>query len=131
MSAADEASVLDFFSCWETNEVDRMMTFFTPDAEYIDVPLPHREPGTEAIRAHIAGTLDGLTLKIETLHIGSTADGVILTERIDYIGVKGSDAPDVALPVMGVMEMQGGRIAVWRDYFDVGFLEAGLGISLR
>ncbi|MCQ4152403.1 nuclear transport factor 2 family protein [Rhodococcus qingshengii] len=124
----DEKSVLEFFDCWDAVDIDRMMSFFTPDAVYIDVPLPQRDSGVEAIRAHISATLEALSLRIETVNI-SSRDNVVLTERMDYISSRGSDGPSVELPLMGVMEMKNGKIAVWRDYFDLSTLEKGLGVS--
>lgn len=127
---ADEQSVLEFFSCWGIVDIDRLMTFFAPDAVYIDVPLPHRDPGVDAIRTHISGTLETLSLRIDTINLASR-EGVVLSERMDYIKLLGSDSPEVELPVTGVMEMREGKIAVWRDYFDLGTLEAGLGLTLK
>jgi hypothetical protein len=72
--------------------------------------------------------LEALSLRIETVNI-SSRDNVVLTERMDYIASRGSDGPSVELPLMGVMEMKDGKIAVWRDYFDLSTLEKGLGIS--
>ena len=45
------------------------------------------------------------------------ADGdVVLTERVDYFVM-----PDktIELPVMGAFEVRDGKIAHWRDYFDL------------
>ena len=46
------------------------------------------------------------------------ADGdTVLTERVDVITANGITAP---VPVMGTFEVRDGRIAAWRDYFDMG-----------
>ena len=45
------------------------------------------------------------------------ADGdVVLTERVDVF-----DTGDktISLPVMGTFELRDGKIAAWRDYFDL------------
>jgi limonene-1,2-epoxide hydrolase len=41
---------------------------------------------------------------------------VVLTERVDVFKL-----PDksIALPVMGAFEVTDGKIAAWRDYFDM------------
>ena len=50
----------------------------------------------------------------EMTHIAAAGD-VVLTERVDrFIGAK-----NVELPVMGTFEIKDGKIAVWRDYFDL------------
>jgi limonene-1,2-epoxide hydrolase len=41
---------------------------------------------------------------------------VVLTERVDrFIGAEKT----VELPVMGAFEIEDGKIAAWRDYFDM------------
>jgi limonene-1,2-epoxide hydrolase len=47
----------------------------------------------------------------------------VVAERMDrtVVGEK-----TVALPCCGVFELQGGRIKVWRDYFDMGTYLAAL-----
>ncbi len=41
----------------------------------------------------------------------------VLTERIDRI-IDRNGAEVMTVPVMGVFEIEDGKIAVWRDYFD-------------
>lgn len=49
------------------------------------------------------------------------ADGNrVLTERLDrFVRTDGSEV--AAAKVMGIFEVDGGRIVAWRDYFDVNF----------
>jgi len=56
---------------------------------------------------------------------------VIFTERVDYLGLNGSDQPEVPLPVTGVMEMRDGKLAAWREYLDLRTAEDGLGITIK
>ena len=45
------------------------------------------------------------------------ADGnTVFAERVDRIDAGGRH---VDLPVVGVFELQDGKIAAWRDYFDL------------
>lgn len=55
-------------------------------------------------------------MRIEVLALAETGDKV-LTERIDYILDAAGDAV-MTVPVMGIFEVEDGRIAAWRDYFD-------------
>ena len=51
----------------------------------------------------------------EIKRIAANGD-TVLTERIDrFLGAK-----TVELPVMGAFEIRDGKIAAWRDYFDLG-----------
>ncbi|HEV8574090.1 MAG TPA: limonene-1,2-epoxide hydrolase family protein, partial [Dehalococcoidia bacterium] len=43
-------------------------------------------------------------------------DGSVLTERLDKFALGGKK---IELPVMGVFELTDGKIAAWRDYFDM------------
>jgi limonene-1,2-epoxide hydrolase len=38
-----------------------------------------------------------------------------------------TDGGELALPVMGVFEVRDGRIAAWRDYFDLATVTAAFG----
>ena len=41
---------------------------------------------------------------------------VVLTERVDVFRLPNTT---IELPVMGTFEVQDGKIAAWRDYFDL------------
>ena len=53
--------------------------------------------------------------KFDILHTTS-AGNVVMNERVDsfVMGPK-----KISLPVAGVFEIQNGKIASWRDYFDL------------
>ena len=54
-------------------------------------------------------------VQFEIKHIAAARD-VVLTERVDTFRM---GERTVTLPVMGVFEVRGGKIAAWRDYFDL------------
>ncbi|MDO8378013.1 limonene-1,2-epoxide hydrolase family protein, partial [Phenylobacterium sp.] len=58
----------------------------------------------------------------EVLNLVSSGD-VVIAERVDRTVVAGKP---VDLPCCGVFEMRDGKIAVWRDYFDMGTYVAAL-----
>jgi limonene-1,2-epoxide hydrolase len=125
----DERAVLRFCDLWAKQDVDAMLACFTPDAHYIDMPLPPRR-GADEIRAYIEGIFTAFTCEIETLHIAS-AGNIVFTERVDHLTRTDGAKPSVPLPVTGVMEMKDGRIWRWRDYLDLGTAEQGLGLTIR
>ena len=43
----------------------------------------------------------------------------VYTERVDVVGVNGHDA---YLPLLGIFEVEHGKIAHWRDYSDMGMV---------
>ncbi|HSV07975.1 MAG TPA: limonene-1,2-epoxide hydrolase family protein, partial [Candidatus Binatus sp.] len=54
-------------------------------------------------------------LEAELLHV-ATLSNVVFTERVDRMTMAGKR---VVLPCAGVMEIRDGKIAAWRDYFDL------------
>lgn len=110
------ATVKDFIAAWEAQDLDRVMGFFTPDAIYHNIPMPVLH-GVADIRKTIAGFIGmGDKLVFETHHIAEAPGGVVMTERTDKFLMNGQW---LALPVMGVFEIKDGKIAKWRDYFDM------------
>jgi limonene-1,2-epoxide hydrolase len=89
--------------------------YFTDDAVYHNIPIAPVS-GRDAIRATIEGFTAG-TERIEFRVRAIAADGpTVLTERVDVFVLPGGT---IELPVMGVFEIRDGRIAAWRDYFDL------------
>jgi len=55
--------------------------------------------------------------RIEFRVLNLVADGnVVMTERVDVFTLPNKA---VELPVMGIFEVRDGKIAKWRDYFDL------------
>lgn len=111
-----------FINCWCNKDVDGIMSYFTDDAVYINIPMDPPNVGVEAIRAFIEGFI-GMATEIDFV-IHNQIDngaGVIMNERTDRFLI--NDAW-VELPVMGVFEISNGKIAKWRDYFDMGQFNA-------
>ena len=54
---------------------------------------------------------------VDIIHV--VAEGpIVMTERVDYF--TRDDGTTISLPMVGVIEVHGGLIAAWRDYFDLG-----------
>lgn len=115
------AIVTEFCALWADPDLDRIASYFTDDAVYHNIPMPPAE-GREAIKEFIAGFMaafDGIDFQI---HRQLDQGDVVMNERTDVMRKKGGG--EVALPVMGVFEVRDGRIAVWRDYFDLATVTA-------
>jgi len=123
----DERTVLDFWDAWNTKCEDKIMSFFTKDAEYHNIPV---DPviGIDAISALVASFLAAFTsVNIVTLSIAAH-NGVVHTERTDNFKVVNGRV--VALPVAGTLYLTRGKIRLWRDYFDLATFEAQSGLKL-
>ena len=116
MSEANIELIKRFCAVWSASSVDvaKVLDFFTDDAIYHNMPIQAIQ-GKDAIKGMIEQFLAPFErCDWEVKHIA--ADGnTVLTERIDrFIGAK-----TVELPVMGTFEIRDGKIAAWRDYFDL------------
>jgi limonene-1,2-epoxide hydrolase len=112
--------VRSFCEAWGRRDVDEILSYFADDAVYHNMPL---DPaiGKEAIRALLGFFVPGSShIDFEILHLVADGD-VVLTERVDRFTLKGDDGGDrnIELPVMGTFEIADGKIAAWRDYFDM------------
>jgi limonene-1,2-epoxide hydrolase len=104
-----------FCAVWSNLNPDEIATFFTDDAVYHNIPM---DPitGRDAIKSFIAGFAGGAK-QIDFRVNNIVADGdVVLTERVDVFELPNGK---VELPVMGTFEVKDGKIAAWRDYFDM------------
>ncbi|HEY7134941.1 MAG TPA: SgcJ/EcaC family oxidoreductase [Acidimicrobiia bacterium] len=104
-----------FCAAWADLDLDALVGSFTDDAVYHNIPIAP-VTGRDAIRATIEGFTAG-TERIEFRLRAIAADGpTVFTERVDVFVLP---AATIELPVMGVFEVRDGRIAAWRDYFDL------------
>jgi len=105
-----------FIRAFNANDLERVMGFFTDDAVYHNIPVQPVQ-GTAAIRGVIQSFL-GMASQVDWVvhHLAETQDGVVLTERTDRFLIRGKW---LELPVMGAFALRDGRVAEWRDYFDM------------
>jgi limonene-1,2-epoxide hydrolase len=117
----NETIVREFIEAWSRLDPDELAGYFAEDGVYHNIPTGP-VAGRENVRNMIAGFIASWTeTRWEIVHLVSAGD-VVVAERIDR--TKAGDKA-VDLPCTGVFEMEGGRIKVWRDYFDLGtYLEA-------
>jgi limonene-1,2-epoxide hydrolase len=112
---SNEETIRKFCAAFARRDVEELCAFFTADAVYHNIPMAPAE-GIDAIR----GALDMFVpvspyVEFEIRNLAS--DGaVVFTERIDRMEFGGKA---VELPVVGVFEVDAGRIKAWRDYFDM------------
>ena len=117
MASEAEKIVNDFCKAFESKNLESIMGYFTDDAVYHNIPMKPVS-GKAAIRATIESFMpkspsDKITFKI--LYTSSNGN-VVFNERVDMFDQGGKH---IELPVAGVFEISGGKIAKWRDYFDM------------
>jgi limonene-1,2-epoxide hydrolase len=116
MPDTDSADVVDrFIAALVALDLDAALALVTDDIEYDNVPMG-KVHGPEAIRQTLAPFLEGCSAIEWVVHRQTVTGDVVMNERTDrfQLGDRWMD-----LPVAGVFELRDGRIALWRDYFDV------------
>lgn len=109
-------TIESFYRAWGRMDVDEILSYFTADAVYHNVPL---EPlsGTQAIRGWIADFLSPFRCA-ELRHLkGAESGDVAFSEHEDRFEFP--DGRALVIRLAGVFEFRDGKIAAWRDYFDL------------
>jgi limonene-1,2-epoxide hydrolase len=105
-----------FIAAIEAKDLDAGLALLTDDVEYDNVPMPTAH-GVDEVRAFLGPFLDGATKVEFVVHREAAAGDVVLNERTDrfLLGERWLE-----IKVAGVFEVRDGKIALWRDYFDLG-----------
>jgi limonene-1,2-epoxide hydrolase len=107
-----------FCAAWGDGDLDVLIAFFTDDAVYHNIPLAP-VVGPDQIRATVEGFTGGVDSIEFRLDAIAADGGTVLTERVDIFTFPNGR---IELPVMGTFEVSDGKIAAWRDYFDMNQL---------
>ena len=115
MSDEAERFVRGFCEAWSRRDMDELVGYFATDAVYHNMPVEPAQ-GHEAIRG-VMEQFVPMADEIEFVVGNLASDGdVVLTERVDRFLIGGKW---VEVPVSGTFEVRDGKIAAWRDYFDL------------
>jgi limonene-1,2-epoxide hydrolase len=113
-------TVTDFLAtCEQPGGLDEAIRrYFRPDTVWENVGMATTTGPDEAIAlmAGFAEQFGMATMRVENLAVAETGNKV-LTERIDHFIDPNGKAVG-AFAVMGIFEVEDGKIAAWRDYFD-------------
>jgi limonene-1,2-epoxide hydrolase len=111
-----------FFNACVRADPDEFAGYFTEDAVWWNAPWQPIQ-GRPAIREALRqGAQRMKALPWEVRHIVAQGN-VVMTERVDHFlfGEK-----RINIPCMGILELRDGKIAAWRDYWDLGQFERQL-----
>ncbi|MEZ5219528.1 MAG: limonene-1,2-epoxide hydrolase family protein [Ilumatobacteraceae bacterium] len=104
-----------FLEAFAAMDFERALPYLADDCEYTNVPMGTVR-GHEGVR-EVLGPFFAPILENEFVLTRTAADGpVVFVERLDRHRLNHGWRE---LPVTGVFEVHDGRIAVWRDYFDL------------
>ncbi|PRC43683.1 limonene-1,2-epoxide hydrolase [Mycobacterium sp. ITM-2017-0098] len=121
MTHSPDDVVTEFCAKWANPDPAGLAAHFTEDGVYHNIPM---QPvvGREAITAFIAeftAMVDGIDFQV---HRQVSSGNLVFNERTDVMRFK--DGRELPLPVAGVFDVVDGKIAAWRDYFDMATVTA-------
>jgi limonene-1,2-epoxide hydrolase len=128
MSAAEaERHVLDFLAAWPRRDIEYIMTFFTDESVYHNMPVAPIQ-GLRSIRGIFQSFLQVFAeWDLEVIAIAAKPD-LVLVERVDRFVM--TDGRKVVLPVNGVFVIRDRKFLRFSDYFDLGSFERQTSIKL-
>jgi len=115
MTTSPSEIVRAFMAAMELKDYDSGLKLLSADCEYTNIPMSTVR-GPEAVRA-VLEPFFAPVIENEFLILREASAGpIVFIERLDrHRLAKGW----VELPVTGVLEVRGGKITVWREYFDL------------
>lgn len=114
--------VTAFIDHWNSGDREAMYAMCAEDIVWHNMPM---EPirGRAAMRSGIEAFMHDVERCDWDIHAIAASGDTVLTERTDAFHLNNGNRP--AIRVMGVFEVDGdGRIAAWRDYFDMHEFQA-------
>lgn len=104
-----------FMAAAAGRDYDTALGLLTDDIEYQNMPLPAVRGG-QAVKDTLEMLLATAQSSEWVVHRECASGNVVMNERTDRFQVEGRW---LELPVAGVFELRDGKIALWRDYFDL------------
>jgi limonene-1,2-epoxide hydrolase len=109
------ATVQKMIDAWNTRNWEQVYELFAADGVLESMMLPTPTVGREAISKRIGALAKDISrIELRIRHMG-VADGVVFIERVDDFVYRGKHG---AVPVVGVVEVEQGRVKAWREYYD-------------
>jgi limonene-1,2-epoxide hydrolase len=114
-----EATVDEFIRLILAKDLDGALALCTDDLEYDNVPM-EKLHGKDAARAFLEPMLGEGVGVSWVVHEQIASGDVVMNERTDSFQF--GDV-HIDLPVAGLFRVRDGKIALWRDYFDLRTFE--------
>jgi limonene-1,2-epoxide hydrolase len=109
-------SVTALIKANEARDIEALVAVLTDDIVYENVPMGVMN-GHDEVRAMLTPFLAGAErVAWEVLEQVESGD-TVMNERVDRFWLAGGHA--IELRVAGVFKVRDGKVAVWRDYFDL------------
>jgi len=115
--------VTAFIAAIEHKDLDAACALVTEDCEYDNVPMA-KVYGPEGLRTVLGPFLGACGSVDWVVHHQAETGDVVMNERTDRFEMGGRW---VELGVAGLFVLRDGKIALWRDYFDLGQFNTAMG----
>lgn len=109
-----EEVVTRFLRALEAQDHDTVAALLAPGLRYTNVSLPTITGGERVARIMKTGLRNGTGFAVQIHRIATNGD-IVMTERTDVIK---AGPLEMGFWVCGTFRVEGGRITMWRDYFD-------------
>lgn len=120
----NERIIREFVNAWARLDASELANYFSEDGIYNNIPL-HPVTGKREIEDFIRNfTANWTETSWDIIHVVAEGD-MVITERVDRTRAEGGKSVD--LPVVGIFEMEDGKIKNWREYFDLDTYLKALG----
>ncbi|WP_395153639.1 limonene-1,2-epoxide hydrolase family protein [Ilumatobacter sp.] len=111
-----EETVDAFIAALEHKDLDAAVALVSDDCEYDNVPMG-KVRGRAEIRAILEPMITACATVEWIVHRQAAAGNLVINERLDRFEMPFGW---IEMPVAGVFELDdNGKIALWRDYFDL------------
>jgi limonene-1,2-epoxide hydrolase len=118
--------VKKMIDAWNTRNWEQVYNLFAEDGVLQSMMLSEPTVGRPAISKRIGALAKDISrIELKIRHMG-VADGVVFIERVDDFVYRGKHG---AVPVVGVVEVERGRVKAWREYYDRAQMIEAMGIT--
>ena len=111
-----------FLTAMEMMDYDTALRYVADDIEYINGNTPPVS-GPAGVRQTLEPFFSSLKENQFEILREATNGNVVIVERLDR---HLADHGWFELPVTGVMEVENGKIAYWREYFDMAVIQSDI-----
>jgi limonene-1,2-epoxide hydrolase len=113
------------FQAWRALDWPKVYALFAEDG-VLHSMMGEPVVGRATISEHLGKLAPGISrIDLQVARIG-VIDGRVFVERVDDFDYKGHHG---RVPVVGVLEIEGGKVKVWREYYDRAQLLREMGVA--
>lgn len=116
MTESASAIVARLIAACGRRDLEQVASMLTDDVVYDNVPIGAVH-GPNAVRSVLGAGITDAADEVEWRVVRQVAEAdTVMSERVDRFRI---GSRWLEIPVVGVFELREGRIALWRDYFDL------------